>query len=345
MRNPIFQYWRILACFCIVLHHTICMFSGVWPPIGHSLVDIMPEWVESLSAQSKAFGLTGFTFISGAVLAYSNNKKYTFLYFVWHKIKRILIPALIFGGLYWLMFPSLMASDWPAPINGTHLWYLPMILVCMLLTSTHIYLNNAIFLILLVYFIDIKLMSYISFRTVYELYYYFPIFYTGYIVNTMLTAKEKISNFVYKPTRFNRPLLIIIVLLCIVFYAKIIKWFGKIPNLSTALLCGLVYIAIYNLLHSSITRNAIKWCGTKCSSIKEKWGEAIIITDRNCFAIYMLSQFILNLWALLGASLIHHNNIYLMIVIVCATTFFGALGISELYDKIVMLIHKKRNEN
>lgn len=244
MRNIVLQYWRVLACISIVFHHTICALLGGWPPSGYQLIDTIPSWAYILSSQAKALGLDGFTFISGAVLYYSMHKHLSFFRFAWNKVKRILVPMLIFALLYKILFPNLMYSTFPAPVNGTHLWYLLMIFLCIMIVSLHFHTRNAFLWIVLFYFALRKCAMFSDFRTIHELYCYFPLFYAGFLSNYLLHDSQHIRQHLKNPKPFERYILFAVVLLIVIFYIKITNRIASFPNLSISLLYGCVFIAL-----------------------------------------------------------------------------------------------------
>ena len=72
--------------------------------------------------------------------------------------------------------------------------------------------------------------------------------------------------------------------------------------------------------------------------------EIINILDRNCFGIYIIHQFILNLLGLYGRGFFYGFNIYAILSILGVATFVGALVLSELYNTAIRFI-KKSHEN
>lgn len=120
-------YLRAIAIIFIVFHHSVSTLTG-WPPadIGSHTV---PVFITTASHYAKFFGLYTFTLISGFLIG-ANRPTITYARYMYYKAKRILIPCLISGIAYYVLFPDYMIGD---PINGTHLWYLPMIYVLYLL--------------------------------------------------------------------------------------------------------------------------------------------------------------------------------------------------------------------
>lgn len=154
---------RNIAIICIVIHHSMMAFCG-WPP-NHSIGGYIPSWTYLINFELKALGLGAFTFISGYVLFYQNNKKESFSKFLFKKTKRILLPCLFFGVIYGILFPDFMYNNWPSIINGTHLWYLPMLFLCIFIVSVDIFCRNKNYLIFIAWISFYLLGSLSHFRT------------------------------------------------------------------------------------------------------------------------------------------------------------------------------------
>lgn len=116
---------RVIAILAIIAHHSFCAFSG-WPP-NSELMSELPAWSSKVSGLLKTIGLDMFTFIAGwfAVGSILNAKSATS--FVLGKAKRVLVPCILASLVYQFLYPQYMYRVFPAAINGTHLWYLPMI--------------------------------------------------------------------------------------------------------------------------------------------------------------------------------------------------------------------------
>lgn len=272
--NTNLSYLRIVAIVCIVLHHCFCVYTG-WPP-NTGIIQIIPNWSSLLSELIKTFGLTIFTFISGYLFFYQKKKHLCFVSFVWNKTKRILIPAIIFGVLYWILFPQYMYKIFPACINGTHLWYLPMIFLCMLIVSFHFYLDRfAVCAGICIWFILLfnNKYSIFSSRTSQEVYYYLPIFYTGYLLN-------QYESFLYK--YLNIVKIVGVVFLTISVFSLVGFFFTSNKYFIILIVGPFSYF-----LFRSINPNPYLF----------KWARII---DKNSFSIYLLHQFIIN-------SILHYN--------------------------------------
>lgn len=334
MRNPVLQHWRVLACISIVFHHTICALYGGWPPSGYQLIDAIPSWANALSGQAKALGLDGFTFISGAVLYYSMNKHLSFFRFVWNKVKRILVPMLVFALLYKILFPTLMYSTFPDPINGTHLWYLPMIFLCIMIVSLHFYTRNAFLWIVLLCFVLRKCTMYTDFRTIHELYCFFPIFYAGFLSNYLLHDCQQIRQHLKNPKQYERYILFAVVVILILFYSKVTHRIANFPNISI----GLLYSCIFIALSWAAKSNTNTTEQTTGGGIREIYNKLVSLIDRNSFAIYLLHQFGLNLWIVACGTRLREMSFYWVMPCIFLTVFLFSLGLAEWYGQLKRII-------
>ncbi len=295
MRHLLLQYWRVLACIAIVSHHTICALNGEWPALGHPIIEHISDSAKFMSIQAKMFGLCGFTFISGAVLYYASTKQVSFLRFLWAKVRRILFPLIFFALLYKCLFPDLVCLNTPTSINGTHLWYLPMIFLCMLITSLHFYKHYAMLYIAILYFAIIVIRNYIDFRTIEELYYYYPIFYSGFLSNYALHNTDKLKYRILHPTNIDKYLLCAAIVVVMLLHTKVFRLLGFVANIPAAIVYAILFIILSN--NSTNINDLLTGEG-----FAEKISNIVNIIDRNSFAIYLMHQFFLNTWIVFGEN-------------------------------------------
>lgn len=173
---------RDISIIAIVLHHSMCVYSG-WPP-NISIDGTLPDSITIISSYLKLLGLGSFTFISG-YLAYST-KRISNYDFMLKKAKRLLLPCFYVAILYWAFFPNQMFDDFPSPVNGTHLWYLPMLFIIMMIVkfvngSECIYKRFGVLTVTWIIFLLMYKTT--SFRTFSECFTYLPIFIIGYEVH------------------------------------------------------------------------------------------------------------------------------------------------------------------
>lgn len=322
-RNITISYLRVAALLAILFHHTICMYGG-WPPLPNPFDVLMPPYIGLMSASAKGIGLNFFTFISGFVLFYQAKKQQSFSGFLWKKIVRIVIPCIAFGVAYWLIFPDLMLNN--DPINGTHLWFLPMIFLSILVVSVHFYLPKPFWIVIALYAILYKLGNYTTLRTLHEFRFYFMIFYAGFGFNALLNGadiKETLSLFFSKKWAIT---LLGLVLLLSPLYVKMIKLAPvQTQILPIVLGCIIVY---YITLHAQTSLN--------------KLDKLVLLFDRNSFAIYLLHQFVINTWCTLGYKWVASVNFAISMPVVFVSTVIIALILAECSDRLQKRFIKKR---
>lgn len=129
---------RPLVIGLLVVYHALCVFTGGWA---------VPEGVEPIRGYwwmgklISGFRIETITFIAGYVYAYQcieRKKNENFLPMAWKKIHRLIIPCVIFGLIYWMLFYYKGVWHWKPMIlrllGGVgHLWFLPMLFWCFLL--------------------------------------------------------------------------------------------------------------------------------------------------------------------------------------------------------------------
>ena len=130
---------RLALIFLLVLYHAFAIHTGGWLP-PYTTFEPIPAY-DWFGYFIHIFRLEAMTFISGMLMGYKYLRKpeavKTFS-FITKKVKRILLPCLIFGIAYYALFGDLSASPLSILydlINGCgHLWFLPVIFWCFLLT-------------------------------------------------------------------------------------------------------------------------------------------------------------------------------------------------------------------
>lgn len=129
---------RLSLIFLLVVYHALCIYTGSWDSPFASTTDLpFYNWLGTLIHLSQ---LEAMVFISGLLLGHYVTIKPDMLSFyacVVRKAKRILLPCLFFGIIYYVMFYDLQVP-WYRIIwklfNGCgHLWFLPMIFWCFVL--------------------------------------------------------------------------------------------------------------------------------------------------------------------------------------------------------------------
>lgn len=127
---------RITLIVLLVLYHSFAPFVGAWNPLsGQECVSHSYWWIGKISY---ACMLETFTFISGYIFGYQVMRKGTqslgFRNIVVSKFKRLIIPSIVFGAIYLLLFKredySLINGTYAVAQGFAHMWYLPMLFWC-----------------------------------------------------------------------------------------------------------------------------------------------------------------------------------------------------------------------
>lgn len=328
-RNKTIAFLRVIALLCILMHHSMCIYGG-WPPLSWEWGEMRSFPIErSMSSSFKLFGLSTFTFLSGFVLFYQTYKRKTYLSFVWHKVLRLIIPCLVYALLYRLLFPTMMFDN--NPINGTHLWYIPMIFLCILVVSIQVYKPRLWWVSVCIYLIAVKLQNYTNWRTLWEFVQYFPIFYIGFCFNALLEKGEVFLNHIrqQRSTTLLRWSIFGICLSIPIFTKIVHRFYLNATSLAVALLL----IVIYLLVNKSRMLDG----GGYLSSFADSLIQSI---DKNSFAIYLLHQFVINASILLLHSFLEKVPTIIGSFIVFLICFCTAFGFMRMYDMVIYLFSK-----
>lgn len=121
---------RVVSVILIVLLHSFAIYTEAWkPPVNFQTIEIY-KWIGLLFS---SVAVPSFVFISGFLFKYQiEQKKWTFIELVAKKARRLLLPTIIFGTLYLLLYnETYKFSDILEVLNGVaHLWFLPMLFWC-----------------------------------------------------------------------------------------------------------------------------------------------------------------------------------------------------------------------
>lgn len=131
---------RPLTIVLLVVMHAFTMYAGNWDyPEG--IHDVRAYfWVQKISFSCM---LEMFVFISGYILGYqvySRHKHYTFGSILVNKLRRLMLPSVLFSLLYIVCFTSYIPDHawtritYQALAGMAHLWFLPMLFWCFLIS-------------------------------------------------------------------------------------------------------------------------------------------------------------------------------------------------------------------
>lgn len=283
---------RAILAVLIVFMHSFTCYNHSWPP-PESFVEIpLYQW---LSRISFAFALEAFVFVSGYLFSFSYytlKKNDTFLSFCWKKIKRLIIPSIIFSMVYFFLFYQYSGVDVLIYriLNGCgHMWFLPMLFWCSIAGWIIIRINlNDVCKLFLLAFLSMVVPDILPFRigtaAIFMFYFYGGVVAYKYI--------DKVNAFVTK-----RRLIIGWVIFAIVFVVMRPLRDELCSSGSPSSLINVV-----SLIGGRACRLIYASCGTMVF-----WSTAVYFVHHNqlssrathfsslCFGIYLFQQFILQL--------------------------------------------------
>lgn len=124
---------RTILAVLIVFMHSFTCYHGSWPPPAGYVEVPAYFWLTRISF---AFSLEAFVFVSGYLFAFQRitlNRTYSGLSLTINKIKRLILPSIIFSIAYFVIFYPYkgIANAALSILNGCgHMWYLPMLFWC-----------------------------------------------------------------------------------------------------------------------------------------------------------------------------------------------------------------------
>ena len=130
---------RPVCIFLLVVYHAFIIYQGGWE-VPYNFKPITAYWW--ISKASYAFMLELFVFISGYVFALSLQKKETsFRQLLNSKLRRLIIPSIIFSIVYYFMFLytgkfHILHFSQTILSGAGHMWFLPMLFWVTLLSYT-----------------------------------------------------------------------------------------------------------------------------------------------------------------------------------------------------------------
>lgn len=132
---PEVSYVRIICIFMLVCSHAFSPYGGDWEYFYNDEPIVAYKWIHLLAY---SFMLPAFVFISGYLFSMQmGTNPVSFKTLFVKKFKRLYLPALIFGVLYFILFrdfTNLFDAIRSIAVGIGHLWFLPMLFQCFLFT-------------------------------------------------------------------------------------------------------------------------------------------------------------------------------------------------------------------
>lgn len=168
------------------MYHAFAIFCGGWSSLS-GYPEINGYWWIGKTMYS--FMLEAFVFISGYVYGYQVNRnpqKLSLKSVISSKLKRLILPSVIFSTIYYLLFYDLTVPVYKIVYSilcGTgHMWFLPMLFWCFIFTfiaektgfkNIHIIIIALVMTMISAVPLPLRLSSAM---------YYFLFFYIGYLI-------------------------------------------------------------------------------------------------------------------------------------------------------------------
>lgn len=279
------SFIRPILILLVVIYHAMAIHTGNWElPDGCTVIPLY----KVIGRLSYAFMLEAFVFISGYVWAFqreTRGRRDGFGVLCYKKFLRLLIPSIIFGLFYLLLFDRGNFSISSLLEGPGHLWFLPMLFECFLFSWCILYTKVSFRYILpILFLIGIFVPAGLPLRLSYTM-YYMPFFLGGYYLYGCYERLTIVNIY---------HILGVWVLFFIVYFGMVAFRSWLIPNVHQPMLLGggklgsmAVYamIGVFALLITSI------WL-TNRIQLSAKY----IKLGNLCMGVYIFQQFILEIF-------------------------------------------------
>lgn len=276
---------RPILAIMIVGLHAFCIYNGGWhEPEGFS-PNILYAWIGKFCAIST---VPAFVFVSGYIYSYQRIriKREGGAKFIKRKLKRLMLPSIIFSVLYFLFYKECegLWSFLYSVISGVgHMWYLPMLFWCFLIA----WLIEEFFFASKILWPVLFIVSYFSHRFVLpiqlsESLFYFIFFYLG------------MRTYLYRENLRDNDNFVLVEWLIFAFIAGFIILEVKRPD--TSHLVQLLKIIVPGV--GVFTAYLLSLFYTRKHDVSDIW----INLGEYTMGIYIFQQFIL-------VALYYHTNI------------------------------------
>lgn len=280
------DFMRPIVIVLLVTMHSFTMYAGGWHcPVGIDC-DMVPayKWIQIITYGCM---LEAFTFISGYLFGFQlKYKKPSFRPMIVSKLKRLIAPSLMFSVLYVILFQIEWwgVNDWLSIVfdiisGAGHLWYLPMLFWCFIITwlLSKTKINKSLVLIaLFALSIAAVLPIPLKFNAVFH---YLPYFYLG------------VAVFDYKPQKCTLRKAMLLLIVFILFLVLVTLYRETHPIL--ALWKKMVLWYLKQIYAAIGTMGIFVIC--KLLGEKKEISAGLLQFNVCCFGIYIFHQFILKL--------------------------------------------------
>lgn len=287
---------RPILILCIVIGHAFAIYTGStsWPmPLGYNEIHVY-SWINPVFI---SFQLQAFVFVSGYVFAFQEKIKIiSTKVFIIKKIKRIIVPSICFGILYYyiIQYPETNKTGFDLVLyilNGVgHLWFLPMLFWCYVgMKIFYKYLKTPSIIVLGILLI-ISIFS--SFFPDYLRLSTFLSYFVYFVLGAWI---YRYKDYILKNYAYNKYIVIlwlIVVVLCLI---KVVVFYSCIEYRTLYLILNKILLGILGSVVLFLSVNAFLDKHTLCMN-KLNW--------KGYMGVYIYHQFILKYFY-------YHTNVVL----------------------------------
>ncbi len=281
---------RTILAVLIVFMHAFTCFQGAWPPPEGYVEIPFYKWIAQTSF---AFTLEAFVLISGYLYSFTRNylkRKEGFWTLTKNKFKRLIIPSIIFGTAYYILFfphNGILVAIYSI-VNGCgHMWFLPMLFWCFLGTwlielvnISHLWKLLFLFLlhIVVVVPLPLRLDAACSFL------FYFYLGYVLFLKREIIVEKLNVKNI----------MLVWLVFLIVFFVLRPLKDSFSIGDSATLIYKGLTNMGQRFIQIVYATIGALAFYATAYYYTHHRTlNSGTVKLAGCCFGIYLFQQFVL----------------------------------------------------
>lgn len=288
---------RPLIIFLLVVLHSFTIYGGGWEmPEG---IDGVPVYYWMCKLIS-GFRVETIALVAGYVFAYQSivlGRKYEFKSFAWKKVKRLLLPMLFFGLIYYFLLKfNALDFSWKAFIMSIlsgpgHLWFLPMLFWCFLSIwlIDHFKLSSIWLLLVLAAVSIVPIPVSLPFGLQRLSYFLFYCYAGYYLYENKEKIVEKCQNIPF------------IVVLCVLYFTLLlVNYIWVIPSGWEASAEGTMrYVRIFvsgglKLLYSCCGIMALYLIVLRYSSKPNYCPSNLVLKSNSmCYGVYVYHQFLL----------------------------------------------------
>lgn len=322
---------RPLIIFLLLVYHCLCIYTGGWnPPAGVESI-LAYKWLGKFIS---GFRIECIAFVGGYVMAFQfieRQRDQRFFPFVWKKIKRLIIPCVIFSLAYWMIFRYNGKWNWVTMfyrlLGGVrHLWFLPMLFWCFMVMwfvarwarpERHPWLAGALFIGLA--FLSMFPNPHLYFGTS-QVNHFLFYFYAGYVLWCYVPRLlPKINLRLLSGILFVLYVVLLLLRLKVAIPGHWSIWWIRLMRWSH-ICCGIG--ALYCFVKDFLLRNP--------EYEPKPW---LLKSNSICYGVYVFHMFILQ-WLYFESSIPSHINSWLLPWVALAVTLVGSIVLSVILKKL-----------